>query len=376
MSNKRVWHVCSNRWNSAITEYALSTAKALDLRAGWTSSYSARAGSPGAARARALGLEGPNFSRFGLGDLRAFIAAGKALRPDLVILYGGPETFLARFLGDVPCLRFRGQDSDGTAPLPLISTRLAMSHCRALLVPSKHVQSRFQAVMGKKPVHLVPLGLDPSRYYFEELAAQNSERPLLRILGRLDPVKGHAHFFSLFGQLLLRWPSTEPRPFLEVIGQEANLTTAMIRESAAASHLIEGKDWRFVAERIPPSDLPALLSSSHLGVIPSLSSEIICRVAEEFLLAGCPLLVSGVGSLEECLFNEGAGASYRGLTISEQIELLQAWILRSFRESKAEKKQRAEEAAALFSFEQMGATLERVLETHRVELLKSALTQL
>ena len=48
-------------------------------------------------------------------------------------------------------------------------------------------------------------------------------------------------------------------------------------------------------------DVPKLLSSADIGVISSLGSEIICRVAHEFLLCGSRVLVSGAGATDEVL---------------------------------------------------------------------------
>ena len=69
MSKPKVaWILCSNRWNSAITEYALSTGRSLRLQ-GWTVFYSALSQSPGEARARAYDLPGDSFASFGLSEV-------------------------------------------------------------------------------------------------------------------------------------------------------------------------------------------------------------------------------------------------------------------------------------------------------------------
>ena len=360
-NSKRVWHLCSNRWNSAITEYALSSALAL-RQVGWESLFSPLVGSPAADRAHRASLEGPHLAHFGLSETWTFRRELARLQPDLILLYGGPETFLSRAAPGRPRLRFRGQDADGSRPLPRLATRWSMNHCAGLITPSRHIKARFDAVMGQTPVHCVPLGQARERYQFVPEALIGLERPVLRIFGRLDPVKGHATFFQLYARLLARWPAGEPRPWLEVVGQEANLKADMLRRAAAAAGLSEAQDWALRLERV--ADVKAMLSATHLGVIPSLSSEIICRVAQEFLMAGCPLFVSGVGSLEECLFDADAGLSYRQLAPAEQVEGLRRWLLRSLRESPAEKAQRAARAGALFSLERMGEDLKAALSQH------------
>ncbi len=358
---RRVWLLCSNRWNSAITEYALSSALALQ-KLGWESIFSPLASSPAALRARQSNLQLVTFEHFGLTEAGRFRRELKRIKPDLILLFGGPETFLSRLAPGIPKLRFRGQDADGHLPLSPLATRWSLHHCEGLITPSGFIQKRFAQVMGAKPVHCVPLGLERSLYQLERKNFPGSLRPVLRIFGRLDPVKGHIAFFELFQELLAQWPTGEPQPWLEVVGQEANLTGENLRQAASEIGLVEGRDWLLRLERV--ADVKALLSSTHLAIIPSLSSEIICRVAEEFLMAGCPLFVSGVGSLEECLFDSTAGMSYRGLSRSDQLAALRRWIPQSFGETFETREVRAARAVALFSLEQMGEQLAAAATHH------------
>jgi hypothetical protein len=106
------------------------------------------------------------------------------------------------------------------------------------------------------------------------------------------------------------------------------------------------------------------MSGTHLGVIPSLGSEVICRVAQEFLLCGCPIFVSGVGSLEECLFSASAGSSYRGLDFSSSVQLFVQTLIQAWQESLATRQERALEAKALFSLSTMGQRLDQTFQPY------------
>jgi glycosyltransferase involved in cell wall biosynthesis len=359
-AKKTVWHLCSNRWNSAITEYALSAAQALHLCA-WQSVYSGLKDSPGSQRARALRLPGIDFTGFGLGQLGMLRSEALRLRPDVILLYGGPETFASRFLPAGQRWRFRGQDRDVSEPLSRIATRWSLGHCRGVITPSRLVQERF-AVHLSKPVHSVPLGLDAGRFQFVAPAwAAARSRPTLRIIGRLDPIKGHREFFPLYRRMLEIWPASAPLPWLEIVGQEANLKAEDLRHAAYAAGLKEQRDWALRIERV--ADLPALMSGTHLGVISSLGSEVICRVAEEFLLCGSPVAVSGVGSLAEVLFSPEAGTSYRIGDESAQARLLVESLWSAFAEPQEPRKLRAQAARQHFSLERMGEALEHILLT-------------
>jgi glycosyltransferase involved in cell wall biosynthesis len=87
---------------------------------------------------------------------------------------------------------------------------------------------------------------------------------------------------------------------------------------------------------------------------------VICRVAEEFLLCGTPIIVSGVGSLPE-LITPKDGADYAGLGDDEAALLLRTWWELSRKEGAEAKEDRAVRARSQFSLEQMGNELSVIL---------------
>ena len=92
--------------------------------------------------------------------------------------------------------------------------------------------------------------------------------------------------------------------------------------------------------------------------MPSIGSEVIGRVAEEFLLCGTPVIVSGVGSLNEVLFDEKAGDSYSGLDSRAAANLIRCWLRQAVTETTEMRADRAFRARQLFSLETMGEALE------------------
>ncbi len=355
---KAAWILCSNRWNSAITEYALSTGRSLRLQ-GWTVFYSALSQSPGEARARSYDLPGDSFASFGLGEVLKLKRLQQKILPSVVFLFGGPETFLARFLRGVPCVRFRGQDKDMSETLSGWKNQLNMNHCEAVLVPSKVLAQCFEGILTK-PVLSVTLGVDEKKFFYAADALLSSTRPTLRIIGRLDPIKGHQSFLEIYQNLLKQWPAGRPKPWLEIIGQPANISEQQLRDTAKLLGLIEGEDWQLRNERI--ADLGKVMAATHIGVISSLGSEVICRVAEEFLLSGAPIFASGVGSLQECLIHESFGVSYLGLNRNEAASLLLYQLWNAFEEKDQDRQQRALESRKHFSLESMGRALEKSLK--------------
>lgn len=129
------------------------------------------------------------------------------------------------------------------------------------------------------------------------------------LLGRFDPIKGH-HFLV---QSYLK-AKFKTQVNLVFIGKSENLKSQDMFETY--SHMFHSeaqpvsihvenmyflgsadKTIYIVDEKF--SDLHSLMQNVHFGVIPSLDSEVICRVGVEFLQCGVPVLYSNVGALPE-----------------------------------------------------------------------------
>ena len=110
---KTIWHISSNRWNSAITEYALSSIRSLK-GLGYKTYFTPLENSPAAQRAANYDIECLPFKSFGLRSAPKFLAEFKKIKPDLIIVYGGSEAALTALVkiikSDVPVVRFKGED--------------------------------------------------------------------------------------------------------------------------------------------------------------------------------------------------------------------------------------------------------------------------
>jgi glycosyltransferase involved in cell wall biosynthesis len=206
---------------------------------------------------------------------------------------------------------------------------------------------------GVRPVHSVTLGIDTAIYQPRGVFPGQSSRPEILVVGRFDPVKGHAKLMSIFRGVLAAWPHNVLRPRLHILGEEANLTMADL-EAAAREHSLSPEDCVISCRRHP--NIAEAMTAATIGCVPSLGSEIICRVAEEFLLCGTPVAVSGVGSLDEVLFPT-AGMSYRALDHATATQRLYELLWNAWHETPTMRAQRAAEARARFSLEAMADNL-------------------
>jgi glycosyltransferase involved in cell wall biosynthesis len=354
-----VWHIISNRWNSAITEYALSSARALQLQ-GWDCRILCLRGSPCEARAKSIGIQTHAFENFSPTSYTQISTPYRAEQPSVIVTYGGPESVLTRLFIDkskTRYFRFRGDDRKRTGLKARLIYRLSHSKADAVIVPNDELKHWCQK-QGSTLVEKVTLGCDTARYSFQKLPAGYQPRNEMLIVGRFDPVKGHREFFTFAADLRKAWRHAENFPVIHIIGQSANVDPGMIDQWAKESGFILGKDYLLSDRYI--ENLPALMRSAGLGVVCSVGSEQICRVAEEFLLCGCPVLVSGVGGLGE-IASKDFGLNY-GLLQSD-LGIVNDFIFESTREDGVRRAQRATLAQEAFSLDAMGRRLSSILQT-------------
>ncbi|MBP6218515.1 MAG: glycosyltransferase family 4 protein [Oligoflexales bacterium] len=367
-----IWHLLSNRWNSAITEYALSSARALRDR-GHRSVFSPLQNSLAEKRALSAGLEVMSFKNFSPSAIPQVRSVNKDIKASVVFTYGGPETFLTKFIqSEARIIRFIGQDIENPAKF---QRSWSYSHVEQFITPNEQLEAKlnagYQHSSRTKPITKIYLGLDSEVFRYgqtlqnfeAEISLLKSSRPKLVLLGRLDPIKGHDKFFSIFAHLIKLWErrhpaqSLEQSPLLCIIGEPANLTVAHLEEMIK-NHRLE-QHVLFYPKRV--HELGAILNQAHIGVISSLGSEQICRVAHEFSLCGVPLFVSGVGATEEALLNSEFGVSYKSCKDDlETAEALYLSLEKSLKEQESQRRQRADEAKQIFSLKAMGKSLENI----------------
>jgi len=359
---KTVWHISSNRWNSAITEYVLSSALASQSLFERVV-LSPLAYSPAEKRARAAGFEVMSLDKFRLSEWHRLRRLRDKITPDAVFLYGGPETSMSALMSwpeHCQIFRFRGQNFVNNS-LFRLQQRLSLRHISCLLAPSESLKTKLTGT-SNKPVFCVPLGIDNSKFRLDEqaLTLAKPERPELVIFGRLDPVKGHARFMKIFSLMLKNeWSANQPRPLLHIAGRSEGLGQVELERVASSIGINIESDVKFTIGDIP--NVAALLRRASLGVVSSVGSEEICRVAQEFLMCGTPVLVSGVGALQEVLCFPRAGYSYLGMEDVQASQYLAQVLKEVLAESEQTRGHRQRCALEVFSIDSMAHRLKALI---------------
>jgi len=355
----KVIHLVSNRWHSAITEYAISAAKALNIH-GIENELFAKNDSAAfsAMAAQNLSVSGiPDFGLMNYGKIATVIK--KLDSSSAIICYGGAEFSFAKCCFPMrKVLRFRGEYPRGLSAKSSTLRALATHISSATIYPSRFLKAHCGDVSQKS--YVIEIGRDRKIFYPAQANSRgHNERPSVLVLGRFDPVKGHQKIFEIFSAAMKLADIERLNPILKIVGEPKNVSTEQLHSLARSCKLVEGQDYEIVDQRV--SDIAKIIRESCVGVVPSIGSELICRVSHEFSLSGVPIFVSGVGSLQEALFDSG-GSSYLGMTNEIAAKHLAEQLNLSINEDVSVKSIRAEAAANRFSLETMGRALLRVLQ--------------
>ncbi|MEN9528366.1 MAG: hypothetical protein RI932_239 [Pseudomonadota bacterium] len=330
----------SNPWFSAVTDYSLQLAKFVSAKQTTRVIYCAPAGSIALRKADQSSLPTNPIPLFPFTFTR-FFAAWHALgelvrshKPAVVWVFEGREHTLCavhRLLhrslwGKTRIVRVRGQASPVRSSLlnKWVYTRGVSGVAFAAEVVKQRTE--FDVPEKQRKVHLyctaklaepvVALESAPHQLAVSREFSIDFSQPTFTIVARFDPVKGHAETIAALAQANFK-PYLKDNQWLQMvfIGESQNVSAATLvelaqntfktsaKKLAANRWLVEEPEKRIrllvIDERV--RDIAVWMRQSSFGLIPSLGSEVICRVAVEFLQQGTPLVSSNVGALAEVL---------------------------------------------------------------------------
>lgn len=279
----RILSVIDIPWNSGLAAYAFDQALAL-RGAGHSVTFACPEDSAAMRFAakegfRALPLPGrKDYLRLPLALLRLRSAA-RAGGIDVVCAHSGRAQTLGFLLG-LPLLRVKADAKKPTAGFTFSSVKMtiaASAYIKDLYLDAGLDASRLAVISQgiKLPPASAPLSSPPFK---------------IGLLGRLDPVKGHACFLRAAADLLRSGIKAE----FHIAGYEANIKYSDLLKIAEELEIAPGVVFHGKVE-----DPYKFMAACDIGVIASLGSEAVSRAALEWLASGRPLISTPAGSLPE-----------------------------------------------------------------------------
>jgi len=272
-------------WDSGLAHYALALSHGLKKK-GHRVFVSAVPGEKPWHKAHRLGLK--TIPMIALKNLRALRWFIREHHIELINAHTGSTHSLAvaAALGQkVAVVRTR---SDARTIRRRPGSRFLYKHTQRVIAAADYIRESFLKELKLAPRKVVTVYQGVS---LEEFSVEPFPKyPILGIVARLDPVKGHRYLLE--AMLILK--STYPSLRLRIIGQEEN---TKVRElHAMAERLRVDSQVDFYGYQ---SDVPKVMGECTLGVISSTGSEAVSRVALEWMAAGRPVVATRVGCLPE-----------------------------------------------------------------------------
>ncbi len=280
-------------WDSGLAHYALVLSQGLK-KAGNQVFISAVPGQKPWLKARRLGLRTVPLTTFkGLAPLRRFL---KDQRIDLMNAHTGRMHSLAVAAAwgqKVAVVRTR---SDARAVRKTFGGKLLFQKTHRVIAAAEYIRQAYIKTLGlpAKKVVTIYQGIDPAQFAGSPLP----EAPILGIVARLDPVKGHRYLLEALSLL----SAAHPQVRLKIVGQEENIKTRDLQHIAERLHVSARVEFLGFQR-----DIASVMKGCRIGVIASTGSEAVSRVALEWMAAARPVVATRVGCLPELVDDPATG---------------------------------------------------------------------
>lgn len=165
------------------------------------------------------------------------------------------------------------------------------------IVPSsvigKHMLDDFGVPLDN--LRLIPRSVDLSRYEFRPACEKPKTKFVIGVIGRIAPIKGQIYFLKAMAKVLRSMPFVKAQiiggvsPGKDNYMEELNVWVRRL----GLSHAVE-----FLGNR---RDIPEVLKSLDLVVMPSIAQEAFGRVIVEAQASGVPVIATRVGGIVEII---------------------------------------------------------------------------
>lgn len=282
----KILHLLDERWDSGLTQYALQIAELLQ-KAGHYVVLGVHAGKKPDQMARQRGLQ-----TWSIGTLFELSRALRAENWNVIVPHTGRSHTWATLLKrrGTPVVRTRG---DARPVRDNAVSQFMYRNTSAVIAASEHIANYYLEDLNlpERKVHVIYPSVDP-------VALTPPPPDRVGILGRLDPVKGHAFFLEAVADVVKERPQTK----FFIAGKEANIGYDLLRNQARELGVESSVEYLgYQASALE------FMRGCSVGVIASIGSEEISRACLEWMSAGRPVVGTLVGCLPELIEPDETG---------------------------------------------------------------------
>ncbi|MCX7641072.1 MAG: glycosyltransferase family 4 protein [Elusimicrobiales bacterium] len=224
---------------------------------------------------------------FSFSDIRKLIQFLSENKIDIINAHTGRMQTLAyivsSFFPKIKLIRTKADAKD-------IKKSFTYSKINYIICGSKYIEKMYLQKNIDKNIKTIYLSYKSIKSF-----PPPSKKPfLITIIGRLDPVKGH----NIFIKAALKLLEKRNDIFFIIVGKEANIKWAQLNSIIPQHYKKYFKYLGYI------NDVYEIMKHSHIGIISSIGSEAVSRVAIEWMNSSRMIISSNVGCLPELIDTE------------------------------------------------------------------------
>ncbi len=161
----------------------------------------------------------------------------------------------------------------------------------------KRMRDDFGVPHGK--LRLIPRGVDLDEFRWTERSRTAPAAPVIGMVGRLTPIKGHPLFLKAMARVVRVYPEARIRIVGDAPKASYKEELLALTRSLGLTRSVEFLGTRY--------DIPKLLSDMDVLAVPSVGEEAFGRVAIEAGACGVPVVATRMGGLVDIIEHEKDG---------------------------------------------------------------------